>query len=1270
MNHPTMHATLGGLGIALFLGAPALAADDAHPGMFRYPDVSDKEIVFVYANDLWVVDRDGGAARPLASPPGQETFPKFSADGGTVAFIGNYEGDRDLYTVSATGGIPERVTHHPGNERLNDFTNDGRLLFSYNALSGNPSQQRLFTVPPEGGLPEALPVPYGAVGTISDDGQWLAYTTDSRDFRTWKRYRGGLATDIWLYNLKSNEARKLTEWEGTDTSPMWHDGKVYYLSDQGESGKLNLWSVDQDGGNRKQLTEYADFDVKFPSIGPGPRGRGEIVFQHGSGIKLLDLRSNKVKDVEITIPGARESLRPKRVDASEQLAGGGISSTGKRAVVEARGDIFTVPAEHGPVRQLTNTSGAAERTPGWSPDGRWIAYFSDADGEYELYITQSDGKGETRQLTDGNKTYWMNLVWSPDSETIAIVDKAGEMHLVDVESGDSKKFDRDPWGTQPPLSWSHDSRWIAYAINESNSLNSSVYLYDTESGERHKVTSGFFSDSDPTFSRTGDYLYYQSNRNFSSPRYDDLGSTFVYDQTGRIIAVPLNDTVENKQLIESDEETWEEKKDDAEEKGEDASDDGAEEASDNDADAGSDEADTETPAYLEGYNPDHALWGKWDGTAKGFSALGMPEDSVSISLIIIVDEDGTISGKSEAMGEEDDLGDTVTWNAETNEYVSESVENGMTIVQRGTVDGDTMSGTWTLKELGVGGTWEVKRSSRDISEEELTEIAGDQKEASETVEIDLDGFEARSIELDIEAGTFSTLGSNDKGNLLYLRTSGGAPSLKIFDITADEPGEKTVLPICMGYDVSGDGKKLAAATPVGYAIVDTKAGQTAKPISIDLPKTVELKEEWRQLVTDAWRRHRDFFYVENMHGVDWDGVLEHYLPMVDDAVSREDVSYIIGEMIGELNVGHAYYWGGDVDGEPSENVGLLGVDYSVAQATDDDGNTVDGFRIDTIHEGAPWDSDARNPLRAQGIDIREGDVLTHVNGVAVDTEKDPWAMFIGTAGKETSLTFIVDRPEDDSKKEDDKKDDEEASNERTVVIKPMGSETNLRFRGWVEHNRQYVEDASDGKIGYIYVPNTGVEGQNELFRQFYGQIGKEALLIDERWNGGGQIPNRFIELLNRPRTNYWYRRDGKDWPWPYASHQGPKAMLINGNAGSGGDMFPWLFKHHGIGKLIGTRTWGGLVGISGVPPLIDGGYTAVPNFGFYETDGTWGIEGHGVDPDIEVIADPSKMTDGRDPQLDAGVEHLLAEIERNPYTPPARPAEPVRTGIGIDEADK
>ncbi|VAX39024.1 Tricorn protease homolog 1, partial [hydrothermal vent metagenome] len=944
--------------------------------------------------------------------------------------------------------------------------------------------------------------------------------------------------------------------------------------------------------------------------------------------------------------------RERTVDAADNLAGGAISSTGKRAVVEARGDIWTVPAEHGPTRQLTDTSGVAERNPAWSPDGRWIAYFSDATGEYELYITQSDGKGETRQLTTTGDNYYFQISWAPDSEKLITVDKAGTLMLVTLETGETKLLDRDEWGQNPSISWAKDSRWFAYDKVGADTGTSAIWIYDLESDEKHQVTSGFFNDTNPAFSRKGDYLYYTSARDFTSPDYEDVGTTFVYADIDKLIAVPLNSEVENPSLIESDEETWEdeaaEDAEDGDEATEEEGDEDGDKADDGNGDDESDDADAEN-AFV----PTSPIHGVWAGVGKGFSQIpGMEEDELEFTMTIIAREDGSFIGSSESMGESRPY-DTVTFDEETGKFTATRFEGPITQKLEATLSGETLAGTWTIVEMEMTGTWEATKTDEEPDASEVEDEGDD----DEPVEIDFEGFEARGFELPVESGRFAGLVSNDKGNLIYMRMGGSMPSIKIIDITADEPTEKTVMGGAGLADISADGKKLLVGQgPTKFGIVNASAGQSlSSPLDTKgLMKTIDPRKEWEEIFTDAWRRHRDFFYVQNMHGVDWDAIYTQYHAMLADAASREDVSYIIGEMIGELNIGHAYYWGGDGEETETKSVGMLGVDFEIGTETDEEGETHTAYRISRMYEGAPWDSDARNPLKAQGMDVAEGTYLLAVNGKALSTDKDPWAAFIGLRGRETTLSFA-----------DALVGDDEARNERDITLKPIGSERTLRYRAWIEHNRSYVEEATNGTVGYIYVPDTGVNGQNDLFRQFYGQIGKKALIIDERWNGGGQIPTRFIELLNRPRTNYWARRDGKDWPWPPDSHQGPKCMLINGLAGSGGDMFPWLFKFNNLGKLIGTRTWGGLVGISGVPGLIDGGYTAVPTFGFYETDGTWGIEGHGVEPDIKVIDDPTKLANGIDPQLDAAIELMLEEIETNGYHPPARPADPDRSGMGV-----
>jgi tricorn protease len=1252
--------------------SPALAQREAgftpDATMMMTPDVSKDLIAFVYANDLWVVDKAGGTARRLASPPGMEMRPRFSPDGSRVAFQGNYEGDRDLYVVPTDGvGVSERVTYHPTNEFLCDWVDDDTLLFHAGLMHNHPKAAQLFKVSATGGLPEALPIAYGTLGAISPDGDWLAYTPHTRDNRTWKRYRGGMATDIWLFNLNTYESRRITEWEGTDTQPMWSpDGEsIYYVSDAGPEHRWNIWRYDVDSGRREQVTTFEDFDVKDVSIGPGARGQGEIVFQLGSEMRLLDCRTGRTRVVEIVIPGEREGLRERVVDASNYVVSGDISSTGKRVVTEARGDIWSLPADEGITRNLTRTDGVAERFPIWSPDGRWIAFLSDTTGEYEVYVTQSDGKGETRQLTtDGDR--WRQLQsWSPDSEMIAYTDKSGRLFLLDVESGEQTLIATDPHAEAPSPSWSHDSNWLAFSLANRENAFGQVHLYNIEAGELHTVTSEMFNSYAPAFDRKGEYLYFATNRNFT-PQYSGIptDTSFVYKDTGVLVAVPLNMDVENPWALENDEEEWEEEEET--EEGEDGKD-----AEGDDAEA-ADEEEAMDPAYAP-YDLEHPLYGRWSGDVKNLDAVNImgqqifPDAEMPYAVSILVTKEGDVLMLSEFQGEEN-APDSAEWDDDAGTLTTTSVqEPGIESKTVYTLNGDTLNGAWTIKfpEMMGGSTFsggvalERAEDELDVDQiEAIEEEAGDTGGGDdEPVEIVIEDFEKRAIMLPVQAGTFSNMAVNDKNQLVYVRMGEGLPSIKLYDIEDGDEGEKNVLAGAFGFAMSGDGKELVAVGPAGWAVVSASPGQSmSNMIDTSAMQTrIDPREEWRNVVVDSWRRFRDFFYDPGMHGVDWQSVLDRYLPLVDDAVSRENVSYIIREMISELNVGHAYYREGAVESGPSVPVGMLGVDFALAE--DEAGNT--GYQIAKIYQGAEWDVDARGPFSMPGMDVEEGDFILAVNGLEMDTDKDPWAAFVRTSGRTTLLTVS---------------DDAELGNDddREVLVEPHspGQEYQLRFRAWIEANRQAVDYKSGGEIGYIYVTNTGVPGQTDLFRQFFGQRHKPALIIDERWNGGGQIPTRFIELLNRPITNYWALRDGVDWHWPPDSHQGPKAMLINGLAGSGGDMFPALFKQAGLGKLIGTRTWGGLVGITGMPAMIDGSSVSVPGFAYYEKDGTWGIEGHGVDPDIEVVADPALMVDDEDPQLNAAVEHLLQELETKRWVRPERPEGPDRSGMGIPERDR
>jgi tricorn protease len=1061
-------------------------------GLFRYPDVSKTQIVFSYANDLWLVSKDGGDAIKISSPPGVETFPKFSPDGKTIAFTGNYDGNRDVYTLPVMGGVPLRLTEHGYQDRVVDWTPDGRnVLFASNRESGKSRFNQFYTVSSAGGASSKLPLAYAEFGSYSPDGSEMALTFRTQAGRNWKRYRGGWKADIYIFNFKtlSSEDISANETAG-DEFPMWSGNYIYFLSDRGTELRMNLWRYNMGSKVFEQITHFTDYDVHFPSLGPD-----DIVFEAGDKLYLFQLGTQQIKEVKITVVTDETALKPKLVNADKYIQHSFISPDGNRILIEARGEIFSLPAENGYIKNLTQSSGVAERYPSWSPDGKSIAFWSDRSGEYELYASDADNLNDAKKLSSYGAGFRYGLFWSPDSKKIAFIDKAMRIWIYDLTSGKTIEVDKALRFTEGSLesfscSWSSDSRWLTYARDMGNYHNA-VFLYDFQNKLLRQVTDGYYDCSNPVFEPEGKYIYLLTSQSFS-PSYSDIDNSFIYANAVQIAAISL--------------------------------------------------------------------------TKSTASILYPKNDTVAIS-----------SEKK-----------------------------------------DTTSEDKTKNKKG---------SKEPAAKEDKPDI--------KPVDINIDGLESRLVILPIPAGRYSDLNAV-KGKILYMKypnTGSGETqgTIKYFDI--DKREEKTILVNASDFQLSADRKKILVHRDNSWVIIKPEENQKfEKPVRISEMKTmVNPASEWQQIFTDAWRMERDFFYDSTMHGVDWNLVKQRYLKMLKGAMTRDEVDFIIGEMIGELSASHTYHGGGDVENESHTSVGYLGVNWEA------DGNY---YKIKQIIRAAPWDAEVRSSLDQPGILIKEGDYILAVNSVPLTTSHEPFAVFQDLSNKTVELTYNSTPTLEGAK---------------TAVVQTMDDEYRLRNLAWIEGNRKRVEEATHGEVGYIFVPSTGIDGQNDLIRQFSAQWDKKGLIIDERFNNGGQIPDRFIEMLNRTPLAFWAIRDGMTWPWPPFAHFGPKVMLINGWSGSGGDAFPDYFRKKGLGPLIGARTWGGLIGISGVPELIDGGGITVPTFRMMNPDGTWFKEGHGVDPDIEVREDLGLMAKGIDPQLERAINEIKDEVQKKGFTAPNPP---------------
>lgn len=1063
--------------------------------LMRFPDVNENSVVFVSGEDIWSVPVAGGIATRLTIHDGQERFPKFSPDGKLIAFTGEYDGNADVYVMNVYGGNITRVTYHPGyDEVVGWHPMKNKILFrstrdSYSRFA------RLYLISPDGTDLEELIMYEAAAGSFSPDGKKIAYNKVSRENRTWKRYQGGMAQEVYIYDFETNEDRNITNFAGTDRIPMWIGDKIYFSSDRDRV--LNIYLYDTKTGNIEQITQHKEYDVRRPS-----QGGNKIVYELGGELWLLDVTTKQTSKIPVEIKTDVPEVRPYLKKVDEFITGINCSPAGERALIVARGEVFTVPKEDGPTRNLTGDSGSRDKDAAWSPDGKTIAYLSDKEGEYNIYLIDPMGKNEAVRLTNFKDGYRHTLRWSPDSKKIAFADQTLSCYYIDVNTKKITKIDKAEYenvdvslDVKPiyDFQWSPDSRFIAYTRMDAD-LVEKVYIYSLETGKIHCVSNGIFNDFNPVFSTDGEHIFFISNRRFD-PTFCDFEWEMVYKKAAGIYCLTL-------------------KKD-------------------------------------------------------GKPLLPFKSDEVEVM--------------------------------------------------------------------------EVKKEE-DKGAKKTDEKTGQQK----LVTIDFDGIAERIEALPLERGNYRSLGVNET-SLFYLNKDEGdfnrfeyraVGAMDLFSFSFKEREENSVIKGIDSYQLSADGSKIVYKKGNKVGIIDA----TAKDSNGDDLNLSDLKiwldplTEWKQIFNESWRMERDFYYEPNMHGMDWNLMKQKYGRLMENASCRQDVQYIIGELIGELNTSHTYVFGGDIKREADRvNIGLLGADYELDKANN-------RYRFKKIYRVPDWSREVIPPLARPGADINEGDYLLQVNGVEVTADKNIYYYFQDLAGKQVTI-LVNSKPN--------------LAGAREFMVKPSGGEYTLRYLDWVEHNRLVAEKESNGQIGYIHLPDTYVGSAIEFPKYFYSQIRKKGLIIDGRFNGGGLDPDIFLQRLDKQLLTYWTRRYSHHQTTPAVVTRAHLVCLTNRQAGSGGDMLPMEFKMKQMGPVIGTRTWGGLVGVSMWISMIDGGGLSAPDYRIYDPQGKWIVENEGIEPDIVVELNSVEMTRGYDAQLMKGIEVLMKNIKEEPRPWPKHQAFPV-----------
>ena len=1071
--------------------------------LMRYVDVSDTQICFVYGGDVWIVNKNGGGATQLTNSPGEETYPKFSPNGEEIAFTASYRGNPDVYVMNTTGGVPKRITYGSHSDRMVEWHPSGdKILFASRRETGIPSGRvnQLFLISKNGGMPEKLPIPYGEIASFSADGKQLAYITKITETYPFKRYRGGLTSDVTLFDIENKTAKNITNNTANDGKPAWAGNKIYFLSDRADDMRLNVWSYDVDTEALNRVTQFKEFDITYLSAGPS-----DLVFEVGGTLYLMDLETEQSKEVKVSVVSDLTLEMSKRLSVNKNINNMTASPGAKRIVFEARGELFNVPVKEGFADNMTASSGAFDHSPAWSPNGDHVAYWSDTSGEYEIYIQAMREENAPKKITSRNKGYGYTLYWSPDSNKLAFIDEKNDISIIDVASGKIEIADNYRWNYghggrySYPINWSHDSNYLTYTIGMDNT-NEAIFIYDLNSKQSRQVTSGFYNDSNPIFSRDGKYLFFLTNRNFNAA-YSALGDgTWIYPNATQLAAISLSD---------------------------------------------------DSPYLLQ--------------------------------------------AKNDAL------------EAEKKEETS---------------------------------------GNSDKSKDKNEKFKG-AKAVDKLIKIDWNGLENRLVILPVKPGNLDQLMAFD-GKVAYMRfpntgSEGGDPTLMFYDLKERE--EKSIMSKVNDVVQTAEGESLLVQSGPRFAIIKPNPNQKIKDAIPTDGLVMELnpREEWRQIFNDTWRRYRDFFYDEDMQQVDWEAMRKRYGALIEDARSRWDVSYLQSNMLAELSAGHTYTRGGDNESVDRVSTGYLGIDWGMDSK---------GYKIKRIVKPAPWDAENRSPFDRPGVGVSEGDYIHSVNGMTLPLDKEPYAAFEGFNGKTVALKISKTGKLSDAK-------------DVVVTCLTANEEGNVRYLDWIEKNRLMVEKLSNGKLGYVYMTNTSGRGQLDLVKMYYGQLDKEGFIIDERFNGGGQLADRFLELMTRPIIYNLYWRHGKKHTQPTKANTGPMGMLINGWAGSGGDGLPWAFRELDAGPIVGERTIGILVGPATGHQLIDGGGITVPGARLYYNSGRWFDEGVGVKPDFPIWDDPNMLINGRDPQMEKVVDEVMKLVKIKPSIATPPPAKQDRTAKGL-----